>query len=280
MIRVDWEGSTRISHHSSNFGSGKSGACTGPIASLSCRFLRTSCTLTVAISPTTRTSSSSSASTVTLAFISTLLTCEQKASMSASCCGSIIASPFRCSGSLCKNSARLVMVFLPLWQCFRTSSLKNGICSNWELFTSSACTRHRRNSIMACVVWNHSRMHAISIIASVIFREYLRSWSQSLRSSGDMRWWSRCMCAQTRNPFFTMSGTLNWRFLCSTMPCGGLRAFMCVLSVGRASMLRLSAEAATSSGQFFTRDPSLMWYPRNCSVSIMTPFAAKFFVFW
>mmetsp|Transcript_111220 Transcript_111220/g.325309 ORF Transcript_111220/g.325309 Transcript_111220/m.325309 type:complete len:250 (+) Transcript_111220:572-1321(+) len=248
MMRVEGLVSTRKSHHSSNFGSGKSGACTGPMASFSLRFFRVSVTVTVAMSPTTI---SPSSSTSKIALTSVLLTWEQKASTSRSCCGSIFERPFLCSGSLLMKSERVEVACLPLLQCFRISSLKCGICSSWELFTSSAWIRHLRNSSIACAVKNHSRMQAISTMAWVIFMECFSSWSQSARSSGVMRWCRRCMWAQTRNWFFTMIGSWNWRFLCSVTCCA--KGFICTLSVGRVGMLLLSADAAKSSGQFFTR---------------------------
>mmetsp|Transcript_87811 Transcript_87811/g.188385 ORF Transcript_87811/g.188385 Transcript_87811/m.188385 type:complete len:254 (+) Transcript_87811:617-1378(+) len=252
MMRVEGAASTRKSHHSSDLGSGKSGACTGPMASPSRRFRRHNAALTVATSPTTTVDSSS---TSTTAFSSMWLTCAQKASMSAICCGSIFARPFRCSVSLERNSDRVDTAFFPRWQCFRISSLKCGICNNWELFTSSACTRQRRNSIIACAVENHSRMQAISIITCVIFTECPSIMSKSPRNSGDKRWWRRCMCAHTRNWFFMMLGNVNERFLCSmTCPASLL---ISTLSVGRVGMLRLSEQAAKSSGPFFTRVDSV-----------------------
>mmetsp|Transcript_71555 Transcript_71555/g.190316 ORF Transcript_71555/g.190316 Transcript_71555/m.190316 type:complete len:266 (+) Transcript_71555:533-1330(+) len=253
MMRVEGPDSTKNSHHSSNFGSGKSGAWTGPIASPSLRFFRVSVAVTVAMSPTTI---SPSSSTSKIPFSSTLLMWEQKASMSRTCCGSIFESPFLCSGSLLMKASRLETAFFPLLACLRLSSLKCGICSSWLLFTSSACTKLLRNSIIACAVKNHSRMHAISTMAWVIFMACLSSWSVSSRSSSVMRWCRRCMCAQTRNWFFTMIGSWNWRFLCSVTCCA--KGFICVLSVGRVGMLLLSADAASNSGQFLSRVDSLM----------------------
>mmetsp|Transcript_86988 Transcript_86988/g.266302 ORF Transcript_86988/g.266302 Transcript_86988/m.266302 type:complete len:207 (-) Transcript_86988:1322-1942(-) len=113
--------STRNSHHSSNFGSGKKGACTGPAASSFRKFLRVIRTDTVATSPTTI---SSSSSTSTMAFTSMSLMWATKASMSASCWGSIFARPFRCSGSLPTKFSKVDTAFLPRWQCRKISSSK------------------------------------------------------------------------------------------------------------------------------------------------------------
>mmetsp|Transcript_74892 Transcript_74892/g.211839 ORF Transcript_74892/g.211839 Transcript_74892/m.211839 type:complete len:266 (-) Transcript_74892:957-1754(-) len=244
------DGETRKNHHSSNFGSGKSGACTGPTASFSLSCLRSICTVTVATSPTTI---SGSSSTSMLAFSSTSPTCEQKASMSASCCGSIVRKDLRCSESVSRNSASVVT--LAVLHCSSVSSVKCGTCSSCELFTSSACTRHRRKSIMACAVANHSRMQAISIMACVTFMECLSRWSMSSRNSGVMRLCRRCMWAHVRYWFFMMIGKVKERLLCSTT----CPASSCIwaLSFGLVSMLLLSVHAAKSSGQALRRVFSL-----------------------
>mmetsp|Transcript_58999 Transcript_58999/g.173186 ORF Transcript_58999/g.173186 Transcript_58999/m.173186 type:complete len:308 (-) Transcript_58999:866-1789(-) len=273
-MRLDASSSTRKNHHSSLFASGKSGACTGPIASVRSTCFRSICTVTVATSPT-RISSSSSTLIHALTSISPMW--EQKASTSATCEGSNFAAAstsFRCAASRAKNSARVVTGCLPLWHCCTVSSLKCGICRSWELLMSSAWTRQRRKSSIALAVANHSRMQAISIMACVIFIECLSSSSLSLRRSADIRWCSLCMCPQIRNEFLRTigSGGLIVSALCSTTSFP--RLIISELSVGRVSMLLLSAEAARSSGQFLRRDASLMKRPHRYSVSSITPFGA------
>mmetsp|Transcript_59000 Transcript_59000/g.173190 ORF Transcript_59000/g.173190 Transcript_59000/m.173190 type:complete len:312 (-) Transcript_59000:848-1783(-) len=277
-MRLDASSSTRKNHHSSLFASGKSGACTGPIASVRSTCFRSICTVTVATSPT-RISSSSSTLIHALTSISPMW--EQKASTSATCEGSNFAAAstsFRCAASRAKNSARVVTGCLPLWHCCTVSSLKCGICRSWELLMSSAWTRQRRKSSIALAVANHSRMQAISIMACVTFIAWHRTASRSARSSSDMRPWRRCICAQTRNWFFMTAGSVKLRFLCSTTWPASF--CICSLSVGRVGMTRLSAQAARSSGQAFVRVNSVTYSPRKCSVSISTPLAAKFLVRW
>mmetsp|Transcript_1582 Transcript_1582/g.4050 ORF Transcript_1582/g.4050 Transcript_1582/m.4050 type:complete len:228 (+) Transcript_1582:466-1149(+) len=213
-MRLDASSSTRKNHHSSNLGSGKSGACTGPTASSRWTCFRSICTVTVATSPTTIWGSSST-SIWALSSISPKWV--QKASMSATCPGCMPeSSAFRCSASTAKNSARVEIGFLPFRHCSTVSSLKCGICKSWELLMSSAWTRQRLKSIIACAVANHSRMQAISIMACVTFIEWPSTASRSSRSSVVMRLWRRCMWAQMRNWFFMTAGSVKTRFLCST----------------------------------------------------------------
>mmetsp|Transcript_17109 Transcript_17109/g.51477 ORF Transcript_17109/g.51477 Transcript_17109/m.51477 type:complete len:268 (+) Transcript_17109:471-1274(+) len=244
-------GATKKNHHSSNFGSGNSGACVGPIASFSPISFRSICTVTVATSPTTI-SDSSSTSMFALSSISP--TYWQKASTSASWLGISLSMDLRCSASVSRNSARVVTFAARHLSTF--SSWKCGTWSSCELFTSSACTRHRRKSSIACAVANHSRMQAISIMACVIFMECFSSSSQSFLISGVMREWRRCMCAQTRNWFFITTGRVKERLLCSTTCPPSF--CMCSWSIGRMTMARLSALAARSSGPALRRVDSLM----------------------
>mmetsp|Transcript_41531 Transcript_41531/g.129424 ORF Transcript_41531/g.129424 Transcript_41531/m.129424 type:complete len:264 (-) Transcript_41531:54-845(-) len=188
---------TRI-HHSSNLGPGKSGAWTGPAASLLSRLSRVSVTVSEAKSPSA-TSSSSDTPTSQESF--TRGACRQKASMSKRC-SLLNPSSFRSAGSRppASTTSRNEGVFLgTLDTC--------GNCSSGDASISRACTKARSKRIRPLTTskWLEPGCPCAAIdIAARITRTERRSTMSTLAFTAGLmcRWrphmWAQISAAQRR----------------------------------------------------------------------------------
>mmetsp|Transcript_122650 Transcript_122650/g.392668 ORF Transcript_122650/g.392668 Transcript_122650/m.392668 type:complete len:315 (-) Transcript_122650:957-1901(-) len=197
-------------HHSSNLGLGKNGACTGPAASPSWRFVRVTVTVMVARSPSAMASSSS---TSTSHSISTLGTCWQKACTSNFCSSlrlsllhSLSMAPSRSDTTSCIVGHGLFPAGGSCGTC--------GSCSSGELSKSSAWTRHCRKRKRPRTASKQPERSPrpcaeMETIARPTISHLSKSWSNSALIVGAISLCNLHKCAQMMAVPLRIVGSLN-----------------------------------------------------------------------